>query len=86
MIQNSRVAGFADLPIERACALLNLGRSGYYREPQNRQAGHSDETALRDAVENIVVEFAGYGYRRVTAQLVRQGWQVNHKRIVVPQF
>ncbi|HEV2121840.1 MAG TPA: IS3 family transposase [Chloroflexota bacterium] len=80
MIQSSRAAGFADLPVERACALLGLDRSGYYRQPKSRIA--SDETALRDAIEDIVVQFAGYGYRRVTAQLARDGWQVNHKRVL----
>lgn len=29
--------------------------------------------ALRDAIELIVVEFAGYGYRRVTHALKRSG-------------
>jgi putative transposase len=34
---------------------------------------------LRDAIEQIILEFAGYGYRRVTHALVRAGWSVNHK-------
>jgi len=38
--------------------------------------------ALRDAIELIVVEFAGYGYRRVTHALKRSGWQVNHKHVL----
>jgi putative transposase len=29
----------------------------------------------------VVVEFSGYGYRRVTKQLRREGWCVNHKRV-----
>jgi putative transposase len=40
---------------------------------------------LRDAVERIVVGFPGkgsYGYRRVTAALRREGWRVNHKRVL----
>ena len=36
---------------------------------------------LRDAIERIVLEFPGYGYRRVTAQLKRAGWSVKHKRV-----
>jgi transposase InsO family protein len=38
--------------------------------------------ALRDAIEQLVLEFAGYGYRRVTQALRRAGWQVNHKRVL----
>jgi transposase InsO family protein len=30
----------------------------------------------------IVLDFPGYGYRRVTAELRRQSWQVNHKRVL----
>jgi putative transposase len=37
---------------------------------------------LRDAIEQIILEFAGYGYRRVTHALVRAGWSVNHKRVL----
>jgi putative transposase len=37
---------------------------------------------LRDVIERIVLEFPGYGYRRVTAELHRQHWEVNHKRVL----
>jgi transposase InsO family protein len=44
----------------------------------------SDEDAadLRAAAERIVLQFAGYGYRRVTAQLRREGWTANGKRVL----
>lgn len=79
MIQNSV------LPVERACALLGLDRSGYYRvlEKNTQASNETDELIqLRVAIEKIVLEFAGYGYRRVTAQLARDGWSVNHKRVL----
>ena len=38
--------------------------------------------ALRAAVEEIGLEFPGYGYRRVTKALQRAGWTVNHKRVL----
>jgi putative transposase len=39
--------------------------------------------ALRDASERIVLDFPGYGYRRVTHALRRSGWgPVNHKRVL----
>jgi transposase InsO family protein len=37
---------------------------------------------LRDAIEQIVLAFPGYGYRRVTHALARDGWTVNHKRVL----
>jgi len=39
-----------------------------------------EEADLRDRIEQIVVEHARYGYRRVTYQLRREGYKVNHKR------
>ncbi len=41
-----------------------------------------EETRLRDAIERLCLAFPGYGYRRVTAQLHRDGWTVNHKRVL----
>lgn len=39
---------------------------------------------LRHRIQQIVLEEGNrqYGYRRVTAQLRREGWQVNHKRVL----
>ena len=40
------------------------------------------DTALRDVIERVVLDFPGYGYRRATKALQRDGWQVNHKRVL----
>ena len=37
---------------------------------------------MRSAIESVVLAFPGYGYRRVTRHLQREGWSVNHKRIL----
>ena len=37
--------------------------------------------ALRDALQRIALEFPRYGWRRMTAELRRSGWAVNHKRV-----
>jgi len=37
---------------------------------------------LRSQIQRIALRWPAYGYRRVHAQLVRQGWKVNHKRIL----
>jgi putative transposase len=41
----------------------------------------SRDLALRDAIEAIALDFTGHGYRRVTKELPRDGWVVNHKRV-----
>jgi len=37
---------------------------------------------MRDRIGEIILECAGYGYRRVTHALAREGWRVNHKRVL----
>jgi len=37
---------------------------------------------LRDAIQKLAVEMPAYGYRRITAALRREGWVVNHKRVL----
>jgi putative transposase len=75
-----------ELPITRACALLGISRSGHYRVhmPAAPAATTAAEAALRlrDRIEALCLEFPGYGYRRVTAQLQREGFRVNHKRVL----
>ncbi|MGH2387232.1 MAG: IS3 family transposase [Chloroflexota bacterium] len=65
--------------VRQLCVMLAVSRSWYYAA---RARPAADETALRDALERIVLEFAGYGYRRVTKALAREGWLVNHKRVL----
>ena len=77
MIDHARTP-MATLPLARACQLLGLARSDYYRVP----VPPAPTNDLLDAIEAVVLEFPGYGYRRVTAQLQREGWTVNHKRIL----
>jgi putative transposase len=74
----------AQLSIERACAVLGISRSSYYRHsaPGPPPGTPSAAVRLREAIERIVLAFPGYGYRRVTAQLQREGFSVNHKRVL----
>jgi putative transposase len=63
------------------CRLLGLSRSWYYARPA-AIAPTEEEILLRDAIERIVMDLPGSGYRRVTKQLHREGRQVNHKRVL----
>lgn len=52
------------------------------RSTQRRQLViRDDEQPLTQAIIDLATEYGRYGYRRVTALLCRQGWQVNHKRV-----
>ena len=48
-----------------------------------RQVGwrRGDEEALRGDVVKLAGRYGRYGYRRVTALLRAEGWEVNHKRV-----
>lgn len=72
---------FPQLSIRHLCKLLEVNRAWWYAR-QATTSSAEDELALRDTIEQIALEFPGYGYRRITAELQRQGWKVNHKRVL----
>jgi hypothetical protein len=72
---------FVNLSVRQRCALLSVSRSWFYARPQAPTQAERD-VALRDAIARIVLEFPGHGYRRVTAELHRQQWEGNHKRVL----
>ena len=62
---------------------MGLARSSYYYQPKGGSAEKLKADAdLQDRIEEICLRFPRYGYRRMTAQLQREGWQVNHKRVL----
>jgi len=67
--------------IERMCRLAGVGRAGYYRHWQ-ASAPRQEETGVRDAVQRVALAHRHYGYRRIAAQLRREGWLVNRKRVL----
>lgn len=77
---------FPQVSIRQLCRWLGLGRTWYYTRPTPEERAARD-VALRDAIERIILAFPGYGYRRVTHALHREGWAVNHKRVlrIMPQ-
>ena len=70
-----------DLSVRRLCDLLGLSRSWYYDRPHAPARAERD-IRLRDAIERIVLACPGYGYRRVTKALQREGWAINHKHVL----
>ena len=68
------------VPIRQLCAILDVSLSWYYAAHAKTVA--AEGVTLRAQIEDIVLEFPGYGYRRVTKALQRAGWTVNHKRVL----
>ena len=66
----------ADHPVALVCDVLGCSRSSYYYQEQA-----SADAGLKEAIVAVAVEWPTYGYRRMTAELGRLGWVLNHKRV-----
>ena len=69
------------LTIERMVELGGVSRSSFYRFDKGGALRPDDDMELRDAIHRIALEWPSYGRPRITAELRRQGWTVNHKRV-----
>lgn len=70
-----------ELSVERMCTLAGVSRAGYYRQWQ-ASAPREEENGLCDAIQRVALAHRHYGYRRISVVLRRQGWIVNHKRVL----
>ena len=61
----------------RACKVLDLPRSTHRYEPIPVE----DEQGLTEEIVELASRYGRYGYRRITALLRMDGWDVNHKRV-----
>lgn len=59
------------------CDLVDLPRSTFYYTSRVLP-----DLELRDAMEDVALDFPRYGYRRMTVELRRRGWSVNHKKVL----
>ena len=69
------------LTVGRMVELGGVSRAGFYRFDQEAVARADPDMDLRDAIQRIALEWPSYGRPRITAELRRQGWEVNPKRI-----
>ena len=72
------------LSTRHMCEVLQVNRSWYYqkRQPAAEPTLASDEPAICQALQELAQESPRYGYRTMTAALKRQGYHVNHKRVL----
>lgn len=69
------------LDVRRLCALAGVSRAGFYRYRQEQAPARAD-AELRDMIQSLSLKHRHYGYRRITAQLHRDGVPVNAKRVL----
>jgi transposase InsO family protein len=65
-----------EYPVSLVCRTLGCPRSSYYYQAKGR-----DDQVLKEALKQVAGTWPTYGYRRLTAQLQREGWPVNGKRV-----
>jgi len=74
----------APIPVKKAAESINVSKSGYYvwlrRKGRNNRAIR--DRPVLEAMHKIIDQYSGYGYRRMTHQLRRTGYVVNHKRVL----
>lgn len=63
-------------PITMLCEVLGLPRSSAYYQPRPRE-----DRPVREALMELAGQWPTYGYRRLSAQLKRQGHAVNTKLV-----
>jgi putative transposase len=61
--------------------MTGLSRAGFYRSRLPSRATPV-EMEIRDEMQKVAVESPAYGYRRITAELQRRGFDINHKRVL----
>lgn len=66
------------LSIRRQCELLGLSRASYYYEPATETI---ENLRLMRRIDEQYLKTPFYGSRRMTAQLAREGEEVNRKRV-----
>jgi len=65
------------VPERKVCRALNQPRSTQRYRPKIR----ASEERLVEQMTDLATKYGRYGYRRITALLQREGWEVNHKRV-----
>ena len=70
-----------DANVERLCRLGGVSRAGYYRHFVASAPARADAD-LRDRIQKLSLQHRHYGYRRIAAQLRREGEIVNAKRVL----
>jgi hypothetical protein len=70
------------LSISQSCQALEVSRSGYYKWMTGPASISSEDMDLKNEIQRIALEFPGYGYRRIAAELRNCGYVVNRKLVL----
>lgn len=71
----------SNLPVIHACKTINISKSTFY-DWKNQKTSPDADKKLRLMINKIASEFPKYGYRRITKELERKEFNVNHKKVL----
>ncbi len=66
------------LSVRKQCSLLGVNRSTLYYEAVDT----AEDASLANEIYELWLKMPFYGYRRVTAELQRKGYEINPKRVL----
>ena len=66
-----------DYSVRQICETLGFNKSSLYYQPKIDPS----EEVLRAEIEQLAARYPKYGYRRITALLVRMGYRVGYRRV-----
>jgi len=70
-----------EISIGEMCEAARVNRASYYRN-WKRKEPKAEQLAMRDAIQRQALKDRHCGYRRILRELKREGWVVNHKRVL----
>ena len=66
-----------EYPVSLLCEALGVPRSSFYYRARDK-----DKSEVIQQILSTAAQFPRYGYRRITTELRRRGYHVNHKRVL----
>lgn len=69
------------MSVNRQLQLLKVPRSSYYYKSQKKISKVASDERVKDEIMDIFYDTPFYGVPRLTAELKRRGFKINHKRV-----
>jgi transposase InsO family protein len=81
ILATQQLSDGVQLPVASLLETLELSRATHYRH-RTCPIPTDPDMELRDHIQRLALQWPQYGYRRITAELHRQGIPANHKRVL----
>lgn len=82
MIEAKRLDLERQISVKEICQACGVSVNAFYHYMRGKEMNKQKDEVILTEIEEIIREFAGYGYRRVTKELGNRKVKVNHKRVL----